>query len=214
MPELWALWDAAVATWRAGGSVMPPLAVGTVLLWYTAGMRAMTLRRGDPRPLRELFLAHRAALQAGRPLPASGVVGVAVARVARLRPRRDDPRARKSLRVRLRAELADLEADMARGARLVKSVVVLAPLLGLLGTVSGMIETFDSLAEMALYSQGGGVAAGVGQALLTTQVGLVVAIPGLLAERLLARKQARLQTDLDELVELACTAPRDLRRAA
>ena len=72
-------------------------------------------------------------------------------------------------------------------------VTAAAPLVGLLGTVIGMIETFDSLADAALYTQNGGIAAGISQALLTTQMGLVIAIPGLLAGKFLKRWENKLQ---------------------
>ncbi len=63
---------------------------------------------------------------------------------------------------------------------LIKSLLMVAPLLGLLGTVSGMIETFDSMGSMQLYSQSGGIASGISKALFTTQMGLVISAPGLL----------------------------------
>ena len=69
-----------------------------------------------------------------------------------------------------------------------KSIVVISPLLGLLGTVIGMIETFESLGSQSLYTQTGGIAAGISQALITTQMGLLVAIPGLFIGRFLDKK--------------------------
>ena len=77
----------------------------------------------------------------------------------------------------------------------IQSIVVVAPLLGLLGTVIGMIETFSSLQDQAMHSQGGGIAAGISQALITTQMGLMVAIPGLLIGRQLDKKQDSLEED-------------------
>ncbi len=71
-------------------------------------------------------------------------------------------------------------------ARLEKRLVVLAsvanvaPLLGFFGTVSGMIKSFDALAEQGL-SNPGAVAAGISEALVTTAAGLAVAIPVQLA---------------------------------
>ncbi|NQZ00986.1 MAG: MotA/TolQ/ExbB proton channel family protein [Bdellovibrionales bacterium] len=76
------------------------------------------------------------------------------------------------------------------GSGLVGSIVAVAPLMGLLGTVGGMIVTFRSMESMALFSQGGGIAGGISQALITTQMGLAVAIPGVLMGRHLASKQA------------------------
>jgi len=62
-----------------------------------------------------------------------------------------------------------------------------SPLLGLLGTVSGMITTFRL---MTLFGAGdaNAVSAGISEALITTELGLVVAIPALLAHALLSRK--------------------------
>ncbi len=71
-------------------------------------------------------------------------------------------------------------------ARLEKRLVILAsvanvaPLLGFFGTVSGMIRSFDALAEQGL-SNPGAVAAGISEALITTAAGLLVAIPTQLA---------------------------------
>lgn len=74
----------------------------------------------------------------------------------------------------------------------IRSIVICAPLAGLLGTVDGMIETFDALGEMSLYRQSGGVAGGISQALITTQMGLAVAIPGMLVGRILDRRSTEL----------------------
>ncbi len=62
-----------------------------------------------------------------------------------------------------------------------------APLLGLLGTVSGMIETFKL---MTLFGAGdaSAVSGGISEALVTTELGLIVAIPALLLHALLSRK--------------------------
>lgn len=95
--------------------------------------------------------------------------------------------------------LAPLRAELHRFRALATSVVLLAPLLGLLGTVSGMIETFDSLGGGAMYTQSGGIAAGISEALVSTQTGLAVAIPGALLARLLDRRQQRLSEQLDAL---------------
>lgn len=66
----------------------------------------------------------------------------------------------------------------------------LAPLLGLLGTVLGMGEAFDDLASGSL-SLRAGFTSGVGQALFSTQAGLLVAIPGLVAGSVLSRRAER-----------------------
>ena len=62
--------------------------------------------------------------------------------------------------------------------RFMAALVAAAPLLGLLGTVIGMMDTFHAAANATDASV---LADGIGQALVTTQAGLVAAIPGSLA---------------------------------
>jgi len=77
-------------------------------------------------------------------------------------------------------------------------LVSLAPLLGLLGTVTGMLATFQGLGG------GGGkiidsVAAGISQALITTQVGLTIAVPGYLMLYFLVGRRQQLAVRLAHL---------------
>ena len=85
-------------------------------------------------------------------------------------------------------------AEMARMSRHIRTLEVIAlvsPLLGLLGTVLGMIEAFRQL-ELAEGSANAALlAGGIWQALLTTAAGLVVAIPATLAANLLAARVER-----------------------
>ena len=71
-----------------------------------------------------------------------------------------------------------------------------APLIGLLGTVSGMIETFKM---MTLFGSGDPevVSGGIAQALITTELGLVVAIPALVLNALLSRKAKAYYSQLE-----------------
>jgi biopolymer transport protein ExbB/TolQ len=98
---------------------------------------------------------------------------------------------------------AVLDAMALRGLRrmgFIRACIVVAPLLGLLGTVTGMIETFESIlvgGSMTAMSEG------IRKALLTTQYGLAIAAPGLLAEQVLLRQQER----LDRLVRAARLRP-------
>ena len=86
-----------------------------------------------------------------------------------------------------------------------KVCVTAAPLLGLLGTVMGMLTTFGALA-----SGSGGektmamVAGGISEALITTETGLVIALPGLFMQYQLARKYERYKAFLAHL-ETVCT---------
>ena len=84
----------------------------------------------------------------------------------------------------------------------IKSIAVLssvAPLLGLLGTVTGMITTF-----MVIATSGTGdakaLASGISEALITTQTGLVVAVPGLFLANFLRRRS----TNLEDRIQRFC----------
>lgn len=72
-----------------------------------------------------------------------------------------------------------------------------SPLLGLLGTVTGMIHTFQSI---TVFGTGDPrlLAGGISEALLTTQVGLSIAIPVLLVHHFLSRRVEKIEDDLDE----------------
>jgi biopolymer transport protein ExbB len=81
---------------------------------------------------------------------------------------------------------------------LLSVIASISPLLGLLGTVSGMIEAFGAVARAGMGNPGL-LAGGIGQALLTTAAGLVIAIPAMLIHRLLAGRVETLTTDLEDL---------------
>ncbi len=85
---------------------------------------------------------------------------------------------------------------------LIRACIVVAPLLGLLGTVSGMIDTFDSILAGGYIIE---MSLGIRKALLTTQYGLAIAAPGLLAERVLLRR-------LERLAQLAAAAKASRRK--
>lgn len=78
---------------------------------------------------------------------------------------------------RLQADAESSFAKLERGFRLLDSVAQLAPLLGLFGTVLGMIEAFQSLQDAGAQVDPSILAGGIWVALLTTAVGLVVAMP-------------------------------------
>ncbi len=71
-------------------------------------------------------------------------------------------------------------AGMSRGLRMLDLVGMIAPLLGLLGTVLGMIQSFRSLELAEGAANASILAGGIWQALLTTAAGLIVAIPALI----------------------------------
>lgn len=97
-----------------------------------------------------------------------------------------------------------LQDDRSRLERWIGSIAVVAaisPLLGLLGTVSGMIETFKM---MTLFGSGDPevVSGGIAQALVTTELGLVVAIPALVLNAVLSRRARSYYSELESFAVL------------
>ena len=90
-----------------------------------------------------------------------------------------------------------VSADVRRGMGLLASVGSVAPFVGLLGTVIGIIAAFQGIA--AEGSGGlGAVSAGIAEALIVTAIGLVVAIPSVLAFNVLSGKADTLLLALDQ----------------
>jgi biopolymer transport protein ExbB len=83
------------------------------------------------------------------------------------------------LLLRLRQDRRWMNAHLAHLPALRRRIAA-APLLGLLGTVSGMIKTFESLADRVGQKSMEGLAQGISQVLVATESGLAVALPALL----------------------------------
>ena len=75
--------------------------------------------------------------------------------------------------------VSEVKLKLDRGLGLVKTTIALCPMLGLLGTVTGMIEVFDVMA-IAGSGNARGMAAGVSKATLPTLAGMVAALSGML----------------------------------
>ena len=109
-----------------------------------------------------------------------------------------------------RTEIVPFERDL----RVMKVSVSAAPLLGLLGTVTGMLATFGALASGSGGDKTMGlVAEGISEALVTTETGLIIALPGLFFQYQLSRQLDRYRAFLAHL-ETVCTQKvyRDLQR--
>jgi len=149
-----------ILAWWAGGDLLMPVILATSLVLYAVlAERAWLLWGPAARRERRLLELHR--LVVGHPDRTWAARYLAIAE----------------------------EEQLTRGFLLLRTLTLILPLLGLLGTVSGMVETFGSLAA----SRGGQTtartaSAGIQMALVATQYGMALAIPGLLGEWLLRRR--------------------------
>ncbi len=95
-------------------------------------------------------------------------------------------------------------APFERDLRVMKICVGAAPLVGLLGTVTGMLATFGALSSGSGGEKTMGlVAEGISEALITTETGLVIALPGLFFQYQLTRTHERYKAFLAH-VETVC----------
>jgi len=109
----------------------------------------------------------------------------------------DRPRGQRS-ELKERAEDAGSRqvVELQRYLNLLATIANIAPLLGLLGTVLGMIDAFKVIARSGV-STPATLGGGISQALITTAAGLTVAVPMILVHRYLASRAERIALDLE-----------------
>ena len=108
------------------------------------------------------------------------------------------------------------EMELTRGFTVIRALTASLPLLGLLGTVTGMVDTFTQLGISGL---GSGVvaqtaSAGIGLALTATQYGMALAIPAVAWEWALGRRVAQLASHREAVVRDALAADDGALRAS
>jgi len=110
----------------------------------------------------------------------------------------DEPRAAnvEAVQMQARHEVVLLE----RGLVVLEIVTGIGPLLGLLGTVSGLVHIFQDIGGAGLGDQGMGLARGISEALNTTVMGLVIAIPSLVFWSYYTRKIESVAAEMEALL--------------
>jgi biopolymer transport protein ExbB len=191
-----------LAALRDGGPMLFPLAFCSFLLFVFVFERAISLRRGRviPRPFVKRFLhqlqdgqLERKEALARCQENRSPVAEVFAAGVM------------KWHRPAVEVEQAMIDGGervsngLRRYLRLFNGISTISPLLGLLGTVIGMIRAFNAIATADAMGRPELLAAGISQALLTTAAGLTVAIPAIIAYLFFSSRVDRLIIDIDAL---------------
>ncbi len=199
-----------LAVLDSGGPVLTLLALLSVFtltlilvkLWQFAAARLY-----DRRTLREALAAWRAGEpeQALTRLDGSRFIGaapVAAAMRGRLDGEADEARIREEASRLASERLEQLRAYL-RG---LEAIGVLSPLLGLLGTVLGMIDAFRQLEAAGSQVDPAMLSGGIWEALLTTAAGLALAIPAVAALTWLERIVERFRHRLEDAVTQVFTA--------
>ena len=200
-----------IDTLVAGGPVILPIAACSVVALAMFLERLWALRRSRtmPRAFLQQLDSHVSSGQFDEALILCRGTNAPVARViaGALESRQ---RSREQIRDRLE-ELARREAaELERGVPVVGTIASITPLLGLLGTVGGMIVTFDVIQSQGMGNVGS-LAGGISQALVTTFAGLSVGIPALVANRYLLSRVDSTLLDLEEVALGVVEAIEDAR---
>lgn len=185
-----------------GGPLLVLIGICSFLLLVFVFERAVCLRHGRviPRPFVRRFLeqlregqltADEAVLRCEQNRsPVAEVFGAA---------------ARKWGRPSVEVEQAIIDTgervsnELRKNLRFFNGISTISPLLGLLGTVVGMISAFNAIATSDAMGRPELLAAGISQALLTTAAGLTVAIPALIAYLFFVSRVDRLIIEIDAL---------------
>ena len=188
-----ALWEQALAIWFSGGWGMAAIAVNALVMFGLGTHMHLRLNEKGfqyvPEKSWRRWIDH--------PGERKGPIGRLLSFVTGSSSLKETAIFFEELRT---TEIAPFERDL----RFMRICVSTAPLLGLLGTVTGMLATFG-----ALSSGSGGektmelVAKGISEALVTTETGLVIALPGLFFQYQLSRQYDRYKAFLAHL-ETVC----------
>ena len=187
---------------KGGGPLMIPIGICSLILLAFVFERTISLRRGRviPRPFVKRFLKQlrEGELDRQRALalcqdsrsPVAEVFAGAV---------------RKWGRPAVEVEQAIIDSGervtngLRRYLRVINGVATITPLLGLLGTVVGMIRAFNNIATADALGRPELLAKGISEALLTTAAGLTVAIPALIFYLFFVSRVDRLIIDIDAM---------------
>ncbi|CCK81443.1 ExbB: biopolymer transport protein [Desulfobacula toluolica Tol2] len=178
---------------RQGGLIMVPLILCSCIMWTLILDRAIFFFRLEKKDI-ELHQMFRILEQDQRPDKHPGIRAYLINQIMsrRTHDRVADKRIIDECAMPLFSRLERFLATIA-------VLAAVSPLFGLLGTVTGMITTFDVI---TLFGTGNAraMAGGISEALVTTQSGLLVSIPGLFMSVFLYRQSSRARTRLEEAV--------------
>jgi biopolymer transport protein ExbB len=193
-----------------GGWFMLPLVVCSVILIAVVVWKAVDLQMGRIIPA-DLAARLREAGQ----LVSSGKFGTLqqaimhdssvlalICRSALLSRHPDQAAAARAAEATGREEVALLE----RGIAVMEIIFTIAPMLGLIGTVSGLVRIFSNFGEEKNAAAAQQIAAGIAEAMNTTIAGLAVAVPALIAQVFFSRKVEHCALRMGSLVNNALDA--------
>jgi len=195
---------------QAGGTVVVILlgmSVLTVAVVLAKIVQFAVLRIGDTKPVRAGLASYRAgnrreaiALLRGTRNPAARITADAIERLPAAGQRTD------LLREEIGRRAADALENLRSHLRTIEVVATLSPLLGLFGTVLGMIEAFQAMESAGNQVDPAVLSGGIWEALLTTAVGLAIAVPAVAAVNYLDRRVEQATHVMEDAITQVFTA--------
>lgn len=195
--------DDGLAIWQAGGWAMWPMLANAFIL-YAKCVEVTLVLWGKNSTNRRWRTRVKSRAHKSKMGAADHDTAVAIAFLASrgidLPPHPSEADMKQAFAELVSEEMPPIDRDM----KLIKVAMSAAPLWGLLGTVTGMLTTFSGLAR-----GGGGdktmdvVAKGISEALITTETGLMVAIPGYFLHYYIARRRDQFVTFITHLETVA-----------
>lgn len=183
---------------KSGGIVMVPIILASIVAAAIILERLWTLQRERVLPKEltdkvwrlvenhQLQDKHIAALQQNSPLGKVLAAGL-----------QNRSRSREVMKEAIEDTGRHVVHELERFLNALGTIASISPLMGLLGTVFGMIRTFNSITSAGIGNPAA-LAGGIAEALITTAAGLVVAIPALIAFRFLRRRVDDLVIDMEK----------------
>lgn len=189
---------------RVGGVAMYPIVVCSIVMLAFAIERLVVLRRRRviPRDFVKRFLEHleRGELDQAEALKLCDENGSPIAEVF-------EHGVRKWGKPAVEVEQAIIDggerqvSQLRRHLRILNSISTVSPLLGLLGTTIGMITCFNEVASSSAMGKSEKLAGGIGEALISTASGLIVAIPAIVLYSFFAARVDDLVMEMDALAQ-------------
>lgn len=162
MVRLFEAWDAISIFMERGGNVLFLILIVTFVMWALMVERLWYFRTAYRKDFR---------------------------RVADAWEQRSERKSWYALKIR-QAMISQVSQDLNQGVPMIKTLVATCPLVGLLGTVTGMVEVFDVMAVLG-SGNARAMASGVSKATIPTMAGMVAALSGLFMSTYIERKAKR-----------------------
>ncbi len=183
-----------------GGPVIIPLIITSLVIWYLIIERLTHLRREktDTETFMSRLLMFLERNELGQALKLCDLTQGPLSRIVASGLRVIE-KGRESVERIIREASLSETPGLVKNLSVIGILATIAPLLGLLGTVSGMVTTFKAI---NLYGTGDpeALAGGISQALITTQYGLIIGIPGIMFYFYLSSRADNLIKDIDKQI--------------